>query len=119
MDDFDDLAADPVLGPIVRDIRATRAELTEAKAHLREQGDRIKNHEDTWIKSGYESQLHGLAAHHRGRYKKDLDRERFIGFAVQRGITDLGVAYRAFSLDDERELVTREAEERGALRGRA
>src|SRR2546426_3770513 len=119
MDDFDELAGDSVLGPIVRDIRATRAELNEAKARLREQGDRIKNHEDTLIKSGYESQLHGIAAHHRGRYKKDLDRNRFIGFAVERGVTDLGVAYRAFSLDDERELVTREAEERGALRGRA
>lgn len=117
------LLADPVLGRIVKRLYRTESALEDATKKLNEHGERLEGHEATWLRSGYANQLREIAAHHNGRHNKDgkgkpFDQEKFLGFAIERGITDLGVAYRAFALGDDLRLAAEEAEERGRQRGR-
>ena len=119
----EELEGDPVLGPLVRNIKAVSKKLDDGLTRLGEHEARLKTHEDTWVKRDYMTQLANITAFHNGRYNKDgqgkaFDQKAFLDYAMERGIADLDVAYRSFSRDDEVGLAVKEAEERGAERAR-
>ena len=112
----EELLADPILGPLY-----TR--LTSATKTLEAHETRLKTHEDTWLKAGFESQLRTIAARHTLRFNKDgkgkaFDQKAFLDYAIQRGVSDLEVAYEAFSRPDEIALTEQEAEARGIEKGK-
>jgi hypothetical protein len=117
MDD-DELLADPVLGGIVRKLNATQAKLDEAVERVSQHDERLKTHEDTWTRRDIVGRLGDIAERHHRRFGKPLDPQRLIGFALQRNVPDLEVAYRALTLDDAVAAASAEAEERGKQRGR-
>src|SRR2546426_8133946 len=110
MGDFDDFVSDPVLGPIV-------TKLGEAHERLQAHEARLAAHEDGFLRREYMGQLAELGRHYSGRYKKAFDQKAFLDFVVQRRTPNLGVAYDAFSLEDERALAVREGEEIGFRKG--
>jgi hypothetical protein len=116
--EFDELAGDPVLGPLVKKISTLEGKLTETRALAKDHGDRLQRHENTWIASSYQTQLSNIAAHHERRFGKRFDRDNFLQYAVGHGVTDLETAYRSWSLDAEVEKARKDAEERGAARRR-
>jgi hypothetical protein len=114
----DELRHDPVLGSLVRDLETTESRLREAQEALRAHENRLTGQEDAIIRGGYLAQLDALEAHHRRKYGRKLDRDALIGFALERRVADLSIAYRAYSADDATALAAKEAEARGVARGR-
>src|SRR2546426_10574826 len=110
MGDFDDFVSDPVLGPIV-------TKLGEAHERLQAHEARLGAHEDGFLRREYMGQLAELGRHFNARYGKAWDQSAFLDFALRRRTPDLGLAYDSFTLEDERALVRKEAEERGFRRG--
>lgn len=125
----EELLADPVLGGLVKDIRATRAELVETKQQLKEQGEQLKRGSEHLIRRDYETQLGRISSYHNDRFNRDgkgkaFDQAGFIEYVMKRSesnpafANDLGLAYNEYSRGDEIAHVTREAEERGREAGR-
>lgn len=108
----EDLAADPVLGPIVRDLKAARAELVE---HTK----RLKDQEDGRMRDRYLGKIETL----RGRAKADgiesFDPKAFLDFAIQRQSTDLDLAYDGYTRADAIALARKDAEAAGIEKGKA
>lgn len=111
----EDLLADPVLGPMAK-------RLQDATTRLTEHEGRLKQHEETWLRANYTSQLGVLGQRFNGRFNKDgkgkaFDQKAFLDYALEQGVSNLDVAYRGFTMDDELAMTTREAEARGEERG--
>jgi hypothetical protein len=111
----EDLLGDPILGPIVRDLKATRTRLTEHE-------ERMKGHEEYVMTREYKGQLASIASQHNARYNPDgtgkaFDQKAFLDYVVEKQTPNLDTAYSAWSRDDEIERVTRDAEARGEERG--
>src|SRR5947209_13052752 len=66
----DELARDPILGPIMRAVKATTAAMDDVKKTMKEQGDRIAQHETTWVTRDYQNQLAGLGSRFTARFNK-------------------------------------------------
>jgi hypothetical protein len=111
----EDLLRDPILGPIMKGLKATQESL---KAHE----ERIKLHEDTWLKNQYTSQLNSIESRWNAKYnsdgKKPFDKKAFLDRVLETGTTNLDLAYDAYSAPHEIERVTREAEARGIEKGK-
>jgi len=112
----EDLLADPVLGPIVK-------RLNDATSSLKAHEDRIKMHEDTWMRNQYTAQLADIGKRHNARFNADgkgqaFDQKAFLDYALSNQISNLEVAYQAFSRGDEVAASVKEAEARGVERGK-
>ena len=102
----EDLLADPVLGPMVRDLddRTKRLEALE---------ERAKQHELIYVTNQYKSQLDQF----RTQYP-DLDQAAMLQFAKERNLTDLEVARRAYTYDSALEKAKAEARAAGVEEGK-
>jgi hypothetical protein len=107
------LEADPVLGPMFKELR-------EAKERVDAHETRLKAHEDQWIRDRYTGQLGSIAARHNAKFKdKPFDQKAFLDFAVESNTPNLDVAYKAWIADDLVALERKDAEEKGVERGKA
>jgi len=113
----DQLLNDPVLGPMMKGLKA-------ATERLQSHEERIKMHEDTWLKNQYTGQLANLEGRWNARFNEDgkgvpFDKKGFLDRVIETGTTNLDLAFDAFSRPAEIERVTKEAEARGVERGKA
>jgi hypothetical protein len=117
----EDLLADPVLGPMYRELQATTANLAKVQ---KEYGERLEGHERYVLEREYRGKLGDLGSRYNSRFNTDgkgkaFDQAGFLDFCLQRKISDLDVAFDAWSRPDEIAQTTREAEARGEERGKA
>lgn len=117
----DDLLADPVLGPIYRELQETKTLLTNTK---KEYDQRLEGHEKYVLEREYRGKIADLGSRYNSRYNPDgtgkaFDQADFLDFCIQRRIGDLDVAFDAWSRGAEIEYVSKQAEARGEERGKA
>lgn len=113
----EDLLADAVLGPLFKEQKRSQERL---EAHEQ----RLAAHEKYVLEREYRGQLGTLASRHNTRFNADgkgtaFNQAKFLDFCLQRQISDLDVAYDAWSRPEELAQTTREAEARGEERGKA
>lgn len=113
----DQILQDPLLGPMMKRLQAAEQAQT---AHA----ERIKLHEDTWLKNQYVSQLATIEGRWNGRYNADgkgtpFDKKAFLDRVIETQTTNLDLAFDAFSRPAEIDAVRKESEARGVEKGRA
>jgi hypothetical protein len=119
----EDILADPVLGPIARRLQTAEAKANAAAERLEAHEKRMEGHEQTWQRAHYQAQLNSLGQRFNSRYNADgkgtpFDQKAFLDYAVERQVSNLDVAYDAFTREAELDLIRRESEARGEERGR-
>jgi len=112
----DQILNDPLLGPMMK--RLQSAEKAQA-----DHAERIKMHEETWLKNQYMNQLADIEGRWNGRFNADgkgtpFDKKAFLDRVIETQTTNLNFAYEAFSGPAESALRERAAEARGIEKGR-
>ena len=108
-----DLEADPLLGPVIAELRAVRADLSKAN----DTNERLQRQQvemaTTYIQDGYRRRIAELQS-------KDaaLDPHALIQFAVSRNMPDIDMAYQLMTEDSRLKQRETEAEKRGYEKGK-
>ena len=108
-----ELEADPLLGPVIAELRAVRADLSKAN----DTNERLQRQQvemaTTYIQDGYRRRIADLRA-------KDasLDPQALINFAVSRNMPDIEMAYQLMTEDSRLKQRESEAEKRGYEKGK-
>lgn len=107
------LEADPVLGPLYR-------ELKESTARVEAHEARLKSHEDQWLRDRYTGQIAFIAQRHNSKFKdKPFDQKAFLDYVLETNTPNLEVAYKSWVADDMVAMESKAAEERGVEKGKA
>lgn len=108
-----DLEADPILGPVIAELKAVRSDLLEAKKTNELLQTRQMEMATHYIQDQYRARIAELQ-----KGDKTLDAKALIDFAVSRNMPDIELAYRVMTEDSRMKTAAAEAEKRGYEKGK-
>ena len=121
--DEEELARDPVLGPMYKRMLAAEKRAEEAHQQLGEHGKALKSYRDTWQLANFQSQLERLRAN--PEYK-DVNFDEFLTYSQRRPVldtqsnnVDLESTMRNFNYNRAMQAAEARGEQRGVEKGKA
>lgn len=113
MSDMDALAADPLLGPLVKTMQRIEQRIEADSKRYDVIQNTQKEMVTEYLKNEYRRKLSDMKRDH-----PDLSEPTLIDFATKHQIADLDLAYKLMTVDTRVEQTAREAEQRGYDKGK-